>query len=237
MAILDKIILLTKQLLPTGRAFWMPVGGYYAKLVGALSASEARAVADATSILDSAIPDNDNFTSDDATAWEIRLGLITNTAVSLADRKLAIIRKMNHPGEIRARQNYRYLQGQLQAAGFDVYVYENRFSDGSGGYLTKTPTVFSLLPYPLAANQFSPRIQFGDIQFGSNYGNKVVNNVSESDDDPFNIGTNLRSTFFVGGPTPGSWAVVDANRKDEFRQLILKIKPSQTVGFLLVTFY
>lgn len=237
MAVIDKIKALTLQLLPTGFAFRVKIGSNFDKLIDGLNASEARAFADALSILDSAIPDNVNFTADDATAWEIRLGLISNSLVPLSDRKLAIQRKMNHPGTIPARQNFHYLEGQLQAAGFNVFVYENRFPDGFGGYVTKTPTLFSLLPYPLGPVQHG-EIQHGDAQHGGGfYGNKVVNHIEQSLDDPFYVGLNYRSTFFIGGSTPGSWTTVDFNRKDEFRQLILKIKPVQTVGFLLINFY
>lgn len=237
MSVLTKIKTLTNQLFPTGRAFWIKAGGDKEKLLNALAESEARAYADAMSLFDSILPDNNNFTEDDAAMWEKRLGLITNPLVSLEDRKDAIRRKMNHPGTIRARQNWRYLEGQLQAAGFDVYVHENRFSDGLGGYVTKTPTVFSLLPYPIRYFMHSSFLQHGQVQHGGTYGNKVVNNIEESLDNAFSTGSNLRSTFFVGGQTPGSWATVDAQRKDEFRQLILKIKPVQTVGFLLINFY
>jgi hypothetical protein len=236
MATIDKIKTLTKQLFPTGRAFWMPVNGSFEKLMNALNASEARAYDDAVTILNDILPDNPNFTSDDASQWEKRLGLITNTTVSLFDRKLAIKRKMNHPGTIKARQNYRYLQAQLRAAGFDVYVYENRFPDYYLGYVTKTPTAFSLLPYPIRYNQYGD-FQYGQQNYGGTYGNKIVNNVDESLDYSFSIGANLRSTFFIGGPTPGSWAVIPANRKDEFRQLVLKLKRVSRVAFLLINFY
>lgn len=236
MPVLDKIISLTKQLYPTGRAFKIPHSGILDKLTTGLARSEVRAYDDAVSILNSMLPDNDNFTEEDATAWEKRLGLITNTAVVLSDRKLAIIRKMNHPGTIPARQHYLYLQKQLQDAGFDVYVHENRFDNYPDGYITKTPADFSLTTYPFAYQQHSPIIQHGDIQHGLTYGDKVVNHISESLDDPFDLGDNLKSTFFVGGETPGDYADVDAERKDEFRQLILKIKPVQSVGFLLINF-
>lgn len=237
MSIVSKIKNLSLQLFPTGRAFWVKVDSDKDKLLNALAASEARAYSDALSLFDSIIPDNTNFTADDATMWEIRLGMITNILVPLEDRKDAIRRKMNHPGTIRARQNYRYLEGQLQAAGFDVYVHENRFPDGFGGYVTKTPTVFSLLPFPIRSYMHSPFVQHGQIQHGASFGNKVVNHIEESIDNYFSIGSNLRSTFFIGGQTAGSWATVDANRKNEFRQLILKIKPVQTVGFTLINYY
>src|SRR5688572_21021930 len=139
MSVLNKIQSLSKQLLPTGRAFKVPKDSYFQKLIDGLAESEQRAYDDALSILNSAIPDNDNFTADDATDWERRLGLITGDGVSLADRKLAILRKYNHPGEIKARQHYLFLQKQLRDAGFDVYVHENRFPYGDGTYYTLSP--------------------------------------------------------------------------------------------------
>ncbi len=230
----EKIVSLTRQLYPTGRAFKMPKNGYLEKLHNALAESEAQAYADAVSILSSMLPDNDGFTADDATDWERRLGLITNESVSLANRKLAIIRKINHPGTIPARQNYLYLQGQLRAAGFDVYVYENRFPDGGGGYETHNPLTVSGGMGSVAFQHGD--WQHGDIQHGAGFGNIVANYIEEDRDFIFNIGDNLKSTFFIGGTPIGTFANVEAIRKDEFRQLILKIKPVQTVAFLLINY-
>lgn len=233
MTVIEKLLKLTKQLYPTGRAFRVNEGSYKERLHKALIQSEARAYNDAVSIQDSSLPDNENFTEQDASQWEHRLGLITNDAVSLEDRMAAIRRKMNHPGTIPARQHYLYLEGQLQAAGFDVYVYENRFPDGLGGYTTKTPGEFTGGSGNVV--QYND-IQYGDAQYGTSTWNLIVNNLDETLDQSFNIGSNLRSTFFIGGPYEGEFADVDENRKLEFRQLILKIKPVQTVGYLLVNY-
>lgn len=235
MAVFDKIITLTKQLYPTGRAFRVSVDSFKLRLHNALGISEAQAYNDAISTLDSALPDNDDFSVEDATAWEHRLGLITNQAVSLEDRKLAIIRKMNHPGTIPTRQHYLYLESQLQAAGFDVYVHENRFPLGSGAYETQTPEEVTGGTAPLVMQHGNPP-QHGDGQHGTGVWNIVVNNLDEDLDSSFNIGTNLKSTFFIGGPYVGDYANVDANRKLEFRQLILRIKPVQTIAYLFINY-
>jgi len=234
MTLQETILKLTKQLYPTGRAFKMPAGSFFEKLHKALAVSEASAFSAAKSILDSAIPDNTNFTEQDATDWERRLGMVSNPVVALSDRKLAIQRKLNHPGTIPARQNYRYLEGQLQAAGFDVYVYENRFDDGMGGLITKTPGELTG-GGGVGTAQFGD-FQFGDFQLGNVFDNIIVNYINEGVDNNFSIGNNLRSTFFIGGNPIGSYAGVDADRKDEFRQLILRIKPVQTVGFLFINY-
>jgi len=233
MSFQDRILKLSRQLYPTGRAFRMRENGILYRLHRALALSEGRAYGDMISTLDSILPDNDNFTADDATAWERRLGLITNGSVPLADRKLAIIRKMNHPGNIPARENYRFLQKQLRDAGFDVYVYENRFAYGGGGYFTQNPLDLSG-GLGIIGSQHGD-FQHGDQQHGGYFGNLVVNYLDEVLDSSFNVGPNLKSTFFVAGPYL-SFADVDINRKLEFRQIILRTKPVQTIGYLFINY-
>lgn len=234
MEVIDKIKTLMRQMLPNGLAFRHPLDGYQDGLQNALAISEAQCYEDAMSVLFSILPDNDNFTSTDATLWEQRLGLISNSSVPLVDRKLAILRKMNHPGAIPARQNYRYLERELRAAGFDVYVYENRFATYPTGYEVINPLVASGGIGGVAARH--GLILHGRARHGIHYQNIIANHIDESVDWMFDIGNNLKSTFFIGYTPFGTFADVDENRKDEFRELILKIKPVQTVGFLLVNY-
>lgn len=232
----DQILKLTKQLYPTGRAFRIPFQGALDKLHNALSLSEERAWNDAVAIKYSILPDNANFTADDATDWERRLGMIYSPAVPLADRKAAILRKMNHPGTIPARQHYLYLEYALQLAAFNVYVYENRFALYPSGYETHNPLTVSSGVGAYVTRHGPWR--HGQRRHGISYNpfNRVINHIDEALDAPFDVGSNLRSTFFIGGPTIGSFANVDINRKDEFRQLILRIKPAQTVAYLFINY-
>lgn len=229
----DSILALTRQLYPKGRAFKMPADSFFERLHTALIVTEAAAFSGILSILDSALPDNMNFTSDDASDWERRLGLIVSPSVPIAQRKAAIIRKINHPGTIKARQNFKYLEGQLQAAGFNVYVYENRFEYG-GQYDTMNPLTLSggIGADPV---QYGDG-QYGDFQYGTRYTNLVANHIDQDRDASFGVGDNLRSTFFIGGSPIGSFENVSAARKNEFRQLILRIKPAQTVAFLFINY-
>lgn len=214
----------------------MPLAGFLESLHIGLGKSEERLIDDALSILSDILPDNANFTTDDASDWERRLGLITNTLVSLEDRKLAIQRKLNFPGEIRARQSWQFLQSQLQDAGFNVFVFENRFPNYPDGYITKTPFEVSGDPGIFSTVRHGQR-RHGEIRHGAvNWKNKVVNYIDENLDLSFQIGSDYRSTFFVGGNPVGAYADVHIERKDEFRQLILKIKPVQTVGFLFINY-
>lgn len=224
------ILNLSAKLYPSGRAFRMTFGGFLEKLHDALSISEDKAYNSGLSILDSILPDNNNFTEDDAIKWERRLGLITNSLTSLADRKLALLRKINHPGTVIARQHYLYLQGQLRNAGFDVYVHENRFPDG-GGFITKTPN--ELIGVSGKAVH-SPDIQHGQIQHGASFTEKIANSIDAAIDALFNIGNNFRFTFFIGGIVVGDFATIPATREQEFRQMVLRIKPTHTVAFLFI---
>ena len=217
---IDKIKKLTKQLFPTGRAFNYPIGGGLDKLMSALAESEKRAIDDNYSVLDQILPDSSNFSADDATKWENRLGMITVSGVSLSDRKESIKRKMNHPGTSPARQSHDYLQNGLRAAGFDVYVHEN---------VSGSPVLGTIIQ--------SGQIQSGQLQSGSMpYLFKVVNSLDAEVDSNFVVSNNFRSVFLVGGSVSGTSADVQQLREKEFRQLILKLKPANTVAFLKINY-
>lgn len=210
----------------------MPFSGKFEGLYRALAVSEAQAYSDLTAILYSLIPDNDNFTADDASDWERRLGLYSNPNLSLATRKAAILRKMKDPGVNPAKQHYLYLQFQLQTAGFDVWVHENRFPDSPSGYVTMTPSEFT--------NTIGVQhgdFQHGDQQHGEQSFDYVVNYIDKTLDSGFDIGGNLKATFFIGGEVAGSYATVDAEREDEFRHLILQLKPVNSLAYLIVNYY
>lgn len=226
----SKILELGNSLYPTGRAFKNVVGGWRESLHRGLSKSEDRAYSDALAIFDSTIPDNPNFSADDASMWEKRLGIVTANT-DLETRKKAILQKLNYPGAAKARGSYLFLQKQLREAGFDVYVYENRFSDGVGGYVTQDPLALS----GGISNQYGD-FEYGEAQYGSFFSNLVANFIDENRDNNFNVGSNLRSTFFIGANPLGSSASVPLERKSEFRHLILRLKPTQTVAFLFVNY-
>lgn len=230
---------LTQQLYPTGRAHKFPFGGVKDKFHDAIIEVESQVWSDNLATLDIILPDNNNFSEQDATRWEEMLGMITST-VSLADRKLAIIRKMNHPGVIPARQNFGYLQDQLQAAGFDVYVHENIFSDGMGGFQTLSPT--DILGNLISGIwDYGAEAEYGEVEYGNPSANSVwedcvANYIDEDLDKWFNVGANLRNTFYISGAYIDNFVSVPLVRRDEFRQLILKLKPTQTIAFLFVNY-
>ena len=233
MAIEDDFLSLSKQLYPHGRAFWIPEGGTIEGLCKAVNSEKIQFFNDATSIYGDLLPDNDNFSAVDATIWERIYGLSGNAILLLSQRKQALIQAMSFPGQQPARCHYLFIQAELQAAGFNVYIYENIFPNGSGGFKTKTPFEVSGVAFPgVQYGQFN----YGQSQYGQKSSNKIVNFIKDSDDLHFNLGGSLVSSFFIGGNTLGSFANVPASRHNEFRQLILKLKPVQNVGFLFINY-
>lgn len=225
-SLLGVLSILVRELYPTGRAWFMKRNGVFFNLHQALNRSIIRFVQDADLTLDSLFPDNINFNENDASLWEYRLGLVTNESLSLEIRKQAILRKMAYPGNIRARQSTLFIQDQLQKAGFNVYVYEN-----TKPYRTPDQIV------SLGTNDTQ---HGGDTQHGigtqhGSTGYDVIANLS-TPNEVFSVGPNLYATFFIGGATLGEMANVPASRLQEFRELVLKLKPAQTVAFTFVNY-
>jgi hypothetical protein len=221
---------LSRDLYPGGRAFKMPIDGILDQLHEALAESEGQAFNDALAIMDSLFADNPNFTTGDAEIWEGRLGLISNPLTPLVDRMAAINQKLNYPGTTAPRQHFQFIEDELNAAGFAVKVYENNF-----GGVTQSPE--QILGTSLGASFHATTIQHATTQqHGGLYSNKVANYIEESKDAQFVIGGNYRSTFYISGTPITTFADILATRKDEFRQLILKLKPAQTMAFLFVNY-
>jgi hypothetical protein len=226
----QNIMNLTKQLYPTGRAWWMKLRGYFDRLHQGLALSEARAYEMSLALLFKILPDTENFTEEDAANWEKALGLITNTSLTLEERKTNIERKIQFPGTVLARQHHLYMQGELQKVGFNVFVNENRVPIGGGDYEIVNPV-------PAVYAQFA----YGEAAYGAQgLGNftKIANYIDETLDDSFIFGPdeNLRATIFIGGATIGARADVDATRRAEFRELVLKLKPAQVGCFALIDY-
>lgn len=225
---------LGKQLLPTGRAFKAGDGSNTELLLIALAKSKTRLHDASLSFLDSLIPDNDNFTAEDATEWELRFGLISNPLTLLADRKAAILRKMAAPGLNPAKGHYLWLQEQLQQAGFNVFVYENIFPGYPTGKVRLTPgDINTGILTPAQHGTF----EHGSVQHGS-YFNYIIANSMVNDEDvaQFNNVTDFGASFFIGGSTLGSYANVLGVREQEFRQLVLTQKQVQNTVFAYIDF-
>lgn len=240
---------LTASLFPKGRAFRVAQNSVKEKVINAITITEDEFISAADSVLNHILPDNDEFAVYDAELWELRLGINTNPLTSLPDRKAAIIQKLNHPGNILARQSSGYIEQQLQLAGFNVYVHDNNpvltinqvLSIGGnlpqlGNFQLGQAQLSDI--YSIYPNSFS-QVQLGNFQLGQVqlnqyiYTNIVANKINVEDEINF---YNKERTFFIGGLNLGEFSDVDATREDEFRQLILQLKPARTIAILLINY-
>jgi uncharacterized protein YmfQ (DUF2313 family) len=233
MIIIDKLIRLTRRLYPKGRALNMYIGSMLERVHKALARSERRIHNDSVEVLDTILPDNDNFTAVDATRWEERLGMITNSNVDLEDRKLAIKRKLNYPGLIRARQSIDYIQEQLNDAGFNVTCY--RYSGLLPNEILTAVQMLPLAQHATTVMHMGANITHADPNDTVLYTDCVANNIIEVLDANFPI-DKPEWTFVISSENIATFAEVPIERKDEFRQLILRLKPVNSVAFLFINY-
>lgn len=230
---MEEILLkLSKQLFPTGRAFKIPENSIFEKFIKALVISENKVISDANSLMFGLLPDNDNFSEFDCNLWEKRLGLITNLGLDLETRKQAIVRKLNYPSNIKPRNAKEYIEYNLRQAGFDVYVDENYIGTFSSVERASRPSDFGVSPLQNQLGDFS----HGVYNHGSQFMSKCVNHIDENLDNGFDVGGNKMNCFYIGDFTLGTFANVPLTRKDEFRQLILRLKPTNLVAYLFVNY-
>lgn len=224
---------LASQLYPTGRAFNMLEKSVFKKFHDAINVSFLRFINDSKSTLDSVFPDNDNFTEEDCNLWEYRFGIITNSLLDLETRRAAIYRRMSRGRNVQARQHVKYIEYQLQLAGFNVWVHENGFIEG-GVLVHKRPQdILFIQPENV---QHGGSVQHGiGVQHGGVNSEVIAN--SYKVDEEYSVGDDyLSKTFFIGGETLGTTAIVSENRKEEFRELVLKLKPAHLVAFTFINY-
>lgn len=119
-----------QKLLPKGRAFRLPFENDLYKFHQAQAKEPERICDFYIDVRDSGIPPN--VPSDALDDWETFLGLLTNTNLTDAERNERALGKLTAVGG----QGPDYIQDQLQAAGFPVFVYENNPISGARTYIT-----------------------------------------------------------------------------------------------------
>lgn len=231
----EQIQKILKQLQPRGRAFEVKKGTNVDRLFSVFASSIGDSVDSVESILDEILPDNPNWTSEICAKWEKRLGMVIQTDdVPVADRIEAIKRKYTHPSNILARQSVDYLQDEIRLAGFsNVYVHENIPRSYPQNFVGSNVTGIAVTS---ATTEHAVDIVHGNVTFGSLWENVVANHIDESRDAWFDVGSNTSDIFYIGGANIGDFINIDSNRKSEFRQLILKLKPITDVAILFVNY-
>lgn len=224
---------LAMQLYPTGRAFNILKDSIMDKIHLALNISFIRLIEDAQLTIDSCFPDNDNFSEADCSLWEYRFGMVTNTSLSVQVRREAILRRMSRGKNIRARQHIKYIEYQLQLAGFDVYLYENGFIESGVRVFKRPQDILALMTDDVQhamSTQHGIGVQHGGIS-SEVIANSYKRNELYSVDDEY-----LWATFFIAGPTLGTAAEVPETRLEEFRELVLKLKPAHLIAFTFIDY-
>ena len=213
-------------------------------------------------ILNTILPDNAEFNEQDILNWERVLQIPQNIS-DLNDRKLRIYRQLTFPNGIVERSYYEFMQDQIRSAGFDIYIIENRFWNGSE-FEVVDPDTIATQDVELGLVELGVYELGGEIP-GTDYTGIIANTVNETIDDNFFLAPlpdlpelgvyelgefelggfeapglpyeiQLQESFFIGGKTFPSIVDVPINRKEELKQLVLKFKPVQTIAFEYINY-
>lgn len=227
---------LTNQLYPTGRAWRLFNQNNLQETHRAINDVLITVQEDAYSLIDSIFPDNENFSINDCIFWEGKLGLISNNFLTLDQRKQIILNKISFPRNIKARQSLNYIQKQIELNGFDkIRVYENKFWDINGNLYYQNPK--DVLNQAQLETQHGGITQHGNsTQHGDSVFDVIANGIN---DESFSTGGNefLWATFFIASKDSlYQKGEVDFKRKQEFKELILKLKPAHLVAFTLINY-
>lgn len=238
---------------PTGRAWKGENMLSICKALGIESRRQQLELKDTASI-------NNMLYGDNLERWEQCLGLLGEGTT--AEREQAVSRKLSDIGGLKASD----VERELQAAGFNLYVYENRFDPGTIDY-TKFPSTFgsayfgsdyfsetrrylSINPYFFKDASPLPGQTFGSAFFGSKtFGYSGAGTGAElfargSYEDDLLLWSSLLTapmeryqySFFIAGASWGDIADVDSDRRTELRRLIMEIKPMGMWAFGFINY-
>lgn len=223
--------MILRNLLPTGLAWRMVADKTLTLFIDGLGVLETAAVAFVNAVYLDLFPS----TTRQLDAWEAQFNL-PNIGISDADRRIRLAGAWAAVGG----QSPAYIQGSLQAAGFDVWVHEawvpgTEPVHGVGGTPTyRNPLTYLQQTYP----GVSPGVNCGEAlalcgeptavagDRNDPLGYPLVNKVPESayvvPSDP----AYWPFFLYIGGETFGDLASVDPIRKDEFEALCLQLCPA-----------
>lgn len=212
----DKITTLSAQLYPTGRAWWKKKNSIFDKIHQALSLSESRVENDILNLQYDILADSVNMSLTATELWESVFGITAKGTIS--DRLSAIYQRQMYPNNELARQSKSFIQNQLQLAGFDVYLHNSNVSPNS--------SIYGIFQY--GQKKYNETVQSYSL---------ITNEVDETKERPYlisNIGEKF--IFVIGSEISGEYADVSLERKNEFRELVLRLKPAHSIAVLNINF-
>lgn len=245
---------ITEKLFPTGRAHKVGKVGEDMRL--ALSDGVERVNDAIDNLTHGVLPDNPNFNID----WCLRHERVYGLSVYPSDTlQIRVARILSHitpyPKDVGVL-SLQVLQDEIDAAGWAgvLYIHENL-----GGLYPQD--VLPQLSYPMQSgdgqlgdfqlggydyandySQFYQWFQLADFQLGGGmlgtvpqFNNKIANSLQWFDDLFVNLSP-IENTFYVCGQNLGDIVVLPQSDEIPLRQLLLDIKPLNSVGFLLIEY-
>ena len=245
---------ITDKLFPTGRAH--KTGDIGDRMRDALSDGVETINDSIDSLIDGVLPDNANFTIDWCLRHERMYGLSVLQADTLQDRMDRILNHIAPPPPNTGMLSLQVLQDEIDAAGWGgvLYIHENvngllpqfvlpqltfpsQLGDAQGGD-GQLGGINFVDDYP----QFYDFDQLGDSQGGDGqlgnmplFNNIIANSIVRKDDLYTNL-TPLENTFYISGVNIGDIVTLPQADEIPLRQLLLNIKPLNSVGFLLIEY-
>lgn len=251
MAIINDI---TEKLFPTGRAHKVGKVGDDMKL--ALSDSVDRLNYSIDNLLNGVLPDNSQFNIDWVLRHEKMYALSAYDSDTLQDRIDRIIYHLTPFPRDYGILSLESIQNEIDNSGWGgiLYVHENlgglyphdvlpplsfppQLGDGQlGDYQLGT------FKYDVDYPQFYDFFQLGGFQLGDSqlnnfpqFNNKIGNSLNKVDDLFVNLSP-IENTFYMCGLNLGDIVVLPKSDEIPLRQLLLDIKPLNSVGFLLIEY-
>ena len=205
-------------------------------------------------LLKQRIPDNEIFDNTDILNWERVLGLVQNNSISDDIRKERILSKQTYYLEELGQREL--IEKRLRENGFDVYVHENRYPNEPietqvgfaecgfaecGGYILTDGDYIYKQPEPyteICANYIDSEIdsKLTESETGAECGLVECGQFECSNDYSIDIDSFNQSVFFVSAEIYPNKSNIDISRKDEFRQIILSLKPITDIALLYVNY-
>ena len=206
--------------LPTGRAWNGEIQLAYLRGIGSEFNDQDKNIADIADI-------NNILFGNKLTVWQEILNL--TPVGTIEEQEQDVIRKLSDVGSLRKED----IEASLRNAGFDVYVHVNG----------QDPRAYSGGVPLMTLGDGNAYMGYEDALLGTfeSAGDIVVNSINAESDESYlpaitgDMAT-WRYNFFIGGSVFPSIATVDAAREDEFRRLILEIKPLGMWATLLINY-
>lgn len=244
----------TEKLFPTGRAHKVDKVGEDMRL--ALSDGVERVNDAIDDLINGVLPDNPNFTIDWCLRHERMYGLSVYPSDTLQVRMARILAHITpYPKDVGVL-SLQVLQDEIDAAGWAGVLYIHENLDG-----LYPQDVLPQLSYPMQSGdgqladfqlggynyaddypQFYEWFQLGDYQLGGGilgtipqFNNKIANSLQRIEDLFVNLAP-VENTFYVCGQNLGDIVTLPQADEIPLRQLLLDIKPLNSVGFLLIEY-